>query len=268
MQGFDEVARELTQQGFRAVRIVEITHGPCGDFRGAVADVADVLPCPKCAQPAEAAILGRGLTRRPKIEWALTCPPLSPGGKGYREDAVPKWTPNGSGRRRCSKVYEQARREVAALGATAALETRILEAVEARAAQCMAFAEKTTTEFQERPKAKAKPRATRSEIALRTTVTAAMRMRGEGRIAIATTLGISGVSLKVMFCRRKAALSAEQARLSALSPDVRQSEEESARLQLGRNEPCARVARRWQLRPAKSTTSDALEKRIGATAAS
>lgn len=106
---------ELTQHGYIELVFVELACPAHGDWRGAVADIAgNVLTCPKCQQPAEAAILGRGLTRRPEIEWKCISPALPEAWKIDRTEGESNSRyARVASRKRCEKFFARARAELA-----------------------------------------------------------------------------------------------------------------------------------------------------------
>ena len=183
---------DLTQHGFCDLLFVEIFCPQDGDWRGAVTGLSEnILPCPKCEQPAEVAILGRGLTKTPDIEWKCVSPPLRAGDKTHREDAPTVPIRSDSGRRRCSKFYDRARRELAE---APALETRVFE--------------------DPAPKART-PRATRAEMQQRIRLIAEMMIRGESQREIAQKVSRNWDDFRVLLCRRRPSIEAEVVRLRA-----------------------------------------------------
>ena len=186
---------DLTQHGFFELLFVEVFCPRDGDWRGAVTGLSEnILPCPKCEQPAEVAILGRGLTKTQEIEWKCVSPSLRAGDKTHREDGPTVLIRSDSGRRRCSKFYERARRELAEMPA---LETRVFEAPA--------------------PKARA-PRATKAEMQQRIRLIAEMMVRGESQREIAQRVSRNWDDFRVLLCRRRPAIEAEVVRLRVGAP--------------------------------------------------
>src|SRR5205814_10364977 len=94
--GWVTLVTELTQHGYVELLFLEIFCPRDGDWRGAIARLSGITPaCPKCLQPAKIAILGKGLTRNPEIEWTCISPPLPDRLKRFRDlDITPKSTPS------------------------------------------------------------------------------------------------------------------------------------------------------------------------------
>lgn len=191
---------ELEQCGFSEVLYFELAC-KCGDWRSAFQRGSGFRPaCPRCGNPGDFAILGRGLVQNSEIAWVCVSKRLPASHKIYREDAVPE--PRTSDRR--PKFYERAQRE---LIEPPILETRIFEPAEL----------KTRSFEPSQPKAKA-PRATPAEMKRRISLVAELLSQGLPQKEIAERTGLTDV--KVLIHRNKAAIEAEMGRFRVTPQDI------------------------------------------------
>ena len=184
---------DLTQHGFFDLLFVEIFCPQDGDWRGAVTGLSEnILPCPKCEQPAEVAILGRGLTKDPRRS----------NGNVFHHLC-------GLATKRIVRMLPLFRSE-ATPGAGAV--PSFTNGLAGNWQKCLRW----KREYSRHPAPKARtPRATRAEMQQRIRLIAEMMVRGESQREIAQKVSRNWDDFRVLLCRRRPSIEAEVVRLRA-----------------------------------------------------
>ena len=119
MQTWDELRADLAAFGFLEILILELSCADHGDWRLGILTDSEFCPrCPKCNQPCDAAILGRGLCRCRTFEPKCVSPALPANLKIHEESTVILRTVERSGRRRNPGFLRRMQRELQALQAS------------------------------------------------------------------------------------------------------------------------------------------------------
>ena len=205
MQTWDELRADLLAVGFVEILVLELScPATCGDWRLGILTDSEFRPrCPKCNEPCDAAILGRGLCRCRTLEPRCVSPALRPSLKIHEEFVLSRAS-RGPGRRwQGRKFLEAAKAELNELLPSLTLKTRIFEAA--------------------RPKPRA-PRPTRAEMQQRIRLVAELLAQGRTHREIAEQTGLDPLGLKVLVCRRKKELQAAVSELETMGSDALETE--------------------------------------------